>query len=169
MCSPAKTDELISGKFELLDHHGRSVSEHSYDGSLRLVFFGFTQCPDVCPTTLFEVANVMRRLGPEASEVQPLFISVDRDNDTRERIASYVAAFHPAMVGLIGSERQLDAAARSFRVTYGVEHTVNGSAASGSVFHSSHLFLMDRQGGFLEVFGYGTKAETIESTIRQYL
>lgn len=160
-------EEVISGEFELIDHHGLSVTEQSFAGKLRLVFFGYTQCPDVCPTTLFEVSRVMQLLGDDAAQVQPLFISVDRNNDTQERIASYVGAFHPALVGLTGSEQQLQAAARAFNVTYGVEP--GGLSGADSVFHSAYLFLMDRQGRFLDVFGYGTKAAVIEAKLRDYL
>ncbi len=77
LCSLAYAEEVVKGNFELIDQHGQSVTERSFDGKLRLVFFGFTRCPDVCPTTLFEVARVMRRLGDDASNVQPIFISVD--------------------------------------------------------------------------------------------
>jgi len=168
LCSPAHADDVVAGNFELLDHRGQSVTERSFNGKLRLVFFGFTRCPDVCPTTLFEVALVMRSLGDDASKVQPIFISIDREFDTPERLATYVAAFHPSMVGLTGSTRQLDAAAKSFNVTYGVEPASDGASGPDSVFHSSYLFLMDRQGEFLDVFGYGAKAEVIEARLREY-
>ena len=168
LCSPAYADDVVAGNFELLDHRGQSVTERSFNGKLRLVFFGFTRCPDVCPTTLFEVALVMRSLGDDASKVQPIFISIDREFDTPERLATYVAAFHPSMVGLTGSKRQLDAAAKSFNVTYGVEPASDGASGPDSVFHSSYLFLMDRQGDFLDVFGYGAKAEVIEARLREY-
>ena len=162
LCSPGYAEDVVKGNFELLDHHGQAVTEHSYDGKLRLVYFGFTSCPDVCPTTLFEVARVMRHLGDDASNVLPMFISVDLENDTPEILASYVAAFHPALIGLSGSKQQLDAVAASFNVTYGVEQ------GTDSVYHSSYLFLMDRQGGFLDLFGYGVKAAAIEARLREY-
>ena len=165
----AIAEELISGKFELIDHQGKAVTEHSYDGKLRLVFFGFTQCPDVCPTTLFEVSRVMQRLGGDAVKVQPLFISIDRNNDTQEQIASYVGAFHPSMIGLTGSELQLQATARAFNVTYGVQPSTESVTGIDNIYHSAYLFLMDEQGGFLDVFGYGAKAEVILSKIREYL
>lgn len=169
LSSLSLAEDVVKGNFELIDHHGQSVTEHSFDGKLRLVFFGFTRCPDVCPTTLFEVSRVMRRLGDDAAKVQPIFISIDRENDTPERLASYVAAFHPSMIGLTGSRQQLDAVANSFNVTYGVERSSDGASAPDSIFHSSYLFLMDRQGGFLDVFGYGSKAEIIEAGLREYL
>ena len=157
-------EDVISGKFDLLDHNGRAVTEQSYDGKLRLVFFGFTACPDVCPTTLFEVGSALQQLGELAREVQPLFISVDRDNDTQEKLAAYVGAFHPSIIGLTGSEEQLAAAAKSFNVTYGVQAAAGGDGEE--VFHSAYLFLMDRQGRFVDVFGYGTKAGVISQTIQ---
>lgn len=166
--SSAHAEEVVKGNFDLIDHHSQSVTEHSFDGKLRLVFFGFTRCPNICPTTLFEVARVMRRLGDDASNVQPIFISVDRENDTPEVLASYVAAFHPAMIGLTGSRQQLDAAAKSFNVTHGVEPASDSDSGLGSVYHSAYLFLMDRQGGFIDVFGHGAKAEVIETRLREY-
>jgi protein SCO1/2 len=168
LCSLGQAEDIVSGNFELVDHRGQSVTEHSFDGKFRLVFFGYTQCPDVCPTTLFEVARVMRGLGDEARQVQPIFISVDRKNDTPEQLAKYVAAFHPSLVGLTGSEQQLHTVAESFKVTYGVERAGDGDSGPGTIFHSSYLFLMDRQGAFLDVFGYGVKAGVIEARLREY-
>jgi len=168
VCSLGQAEEVVQGNFELTDHRGQAVTERSYDGRLRLVFFGFTRCPDVCPTTLFEVAGAMRQLGDDAAKVQPLFISVDRDNDTPEVLASYVAAFHPELIGLSGSQQQLDAVAASFNVTYGVERAADSPSGLDNVYHSSYLFLMDRQGRFLDVLGYGVKAATIEARLREY-
>jgi protein SCO1/2 len=159
------TEAVVSGEFDLVDHTGQAVNESSYDGKIRLVFFGFTQCPDVCPTTLVEVSHALRQLGDAATEVQPLFISVDLKNDTRERLAAYVSAFHSSIVGLTGSDAQISAAADAFNVTYGVD-SVNGRA---EVFHSAYLFLMGRQGEFVDVFGYGTRAPIIADTIRRHL
>ena len=168
ICSPGYAEDVVKGDFELIDHHGQVVTEHSYNGKLRLVYFGFTRCPDVCPTTLFEVARAMRQLGDDASNVQPIFISVDIENDTPEILASYVAAFHPALIGLSGSQQQLDAVAASFNVTYGVEPAADSESGIDSVFHSSYLFLMDREGRFLDVFGHGAKAVAIEARLREY-
>ena len=168
VCSPGYAEDVVKGNFEMIDHHGQVVTEHSYDGKLRLVYFGFTRCPDVCPMTLFEVARVMRHLGDDASNVQPIFISVDLENDTPEILASYVAAFHPALVGLSGSKQQLDTVAASFNVTYGVTPAPDSDSGIDSVFHSSYLFLMDRNGKFLDVFGHGTKAAAIEARLREY-
>ena len=162
-------EDVISGRFELVDHNGAQVTERSYDGQLRLVFFGFTQCPDVCPLTLVEIRNALRELGDDANEVQTLFIGIDRENDTQENLARYVSAFHPSIVGLTGTEDQLRAAAESFNVTYGVNTAEQSVSGRAEIFHSSYVFLMDREGRLLDVLGYGTSALRIAKRLRHYL
>ncbi|MGI9203570.1 MAG: SCO family protein [Woeseiaceae bacterium] len=165
----AVAEDVISGKFDLVDHTGQSVTERSFDGKLRLVFFGFTQCPDVCPTTLLEVRRALHLLGDDGNEVQPLFISIDPANDTQERLAAYVAAFHPSMKGLRGSDEQTEAVAKAFNVTYGVTAAAVATSGQEEIFHTSYLFLMGRQGEFVDVFGYGTRASIIAEVIRAHL
>ena len=173
LCCPlaalADSSDLISGKFNLIDHEGRAATEQSYDGKIRLVFFGFTECPDVCPTTLLQIRRVMEQLEADAEKVQPLFISVDRKNDTLERLAAYVKTFHPSIVGLTGSDEQIIAAARSFNVTYGIQPGSESANGRDTVFHSAYVFLMNHDGQFLDVFGYGAKAETIVARLRGVL
>jgi len=156
----------ISGRFELTDHNGQSVSQASYDGKYRLVFFGFTRCPVICPTTMIEVTRVMKALGDQAERVQPLFISIDPTNDSVDVVASYVRHFHPSVVGLTGTEAQIAATAKAFNVTYG---GTDGTDASAEIYHSSYLYLMDENGAFLDVFGYGAKAESILQTLQGIL
>ena len=163
------SEDIISGEFDLVDHAGNAVNEHSYDGMLRLVFFGFTQCPDVCPTTLFEVRRTLQLLGDDAANVRPLFVSVDPANDTQQKLAAYVAAFHPSIIGLTGSDEQIAAAARSFNVTYGINSASRSASGRDEVFHTAYLFLMDRDGAFVDVFGYGTRAEGIAAAVRDVL
>ena len=154
----------ISGEFRLVEHTGRTVDKHSYDGKLRLVFFGFTNCPLICPTTMAEVARVMRLLESSEEQVQALFITIDPESDTVERLAEYVPAFHPAILGLTGSHEQIRVAASGFSAVYG-----KGEGENAEVFHSSYLYLMDRDGEFLDLFGYGTNAETIAKKLGEYL
>jgi protein SCO1/2 len=163
------SEDIISGEFDLVDHAGNAVNEHSFDGKFRLVFFGFTQCPDVCPTTLFEVRRALQLLGEDAEDVKPLFVSVDPENDTEEMLAAYVAAFHPSITGLTGSDEQIAAAAVSFNATYGINSASRTASGRDEVFHTAYLFLMDRDGDFIDVFGYGTKAEVIADAIRALL
>lgn len=168
-CFSFGADQAVSGVFELVDHRGQTVTERSFAGKLRLVFFGFTECPDVCPTTLFEVRRALQQLGDAASAIQPLFISVDLKNDTPEKVATYVAAFHPSIIGLTGSAEQIDAAAKAFNVTWGVQPASESMNGRDVVYHSAYLFLMDREGKLLDVLGYGEKAELIAEKLRAYL
>lgn len=160
--------EPVSGHFDLIDHHGEVVSDASYNGKVRLVFFGFTRCPVICPTTMIEVTRVMNALGDRADRVQPLFITIDPANDNVEMVASYVEHFHPSVVGLTGSHQQIADAAKSFNVTFGGTDASSGDN-SADIYHSSYLYLMKEDGSFLDVFGYGDKAESIVETLDKYL
>jgi protein SCO1/2 len=109
----------IGGPFKLTDAmSGRAVSDQDFRGKWLLVFFGYTHCPDVCPTTLGDIADSMSQLGPLADRVQPLFITVDPERDARQVLADYTAAFDPRIVGLTGRADQIAAVARSYRVYY---------------------------------------------------
>ena len=165
----ASGDSPISGKFELTDHNGQDVTEKSYDGKLRLVFFGFTRCPDVCPTTLFEIRNALEQIGDDADQVRVLFVSVDREYDSKDQLANYAGAFHPSVIGLTGSDEQLAAAAEAFNVTYGIQSAEDSVSGNEEIFHTAYVFLMDRRGGFIDVMGYGTRASRIAETLERYL
>jgi protein SCO1/2 len=109
----------IGSPFALVDHTGQRVTDTTYAGRVRLVFFGFTHCPDVCPTGLGYIAEAMDGLSPqEAAAVRPLFISVDAGRDTPELLASYVTNFHSALIGLTGTEEEVAQAAKAFRSYY---------------------------------------------------
>lgn len=161
-------DEVISGKFNLTDHHGNAVTEESYNGKFRLVFFGFTDCPLICPTTMVDVAKVMRLLGDRAEQLQPLFISIDTQKDTVDRLAQYVTAFHPAIVGLTGSDQQIDRASKAFNVTFGRTPAADGQGQS-EIFHSTYLYLMDGDGQFVDLFGYGTQPHRIVEKLGKFI
>lgn len=160
--------EVVSGEFEMIDHTGRPVDQSSYDNKLRLMFFGFTRCPIICPTTMLEVSRAMHMLGERASEVQPLFVSIDPEHDSVEVVAEYVRAFHPSVIGLTGSAEQVRNAAEAFNVTYG-KTAIGDARELTEMFHSSYLYLMDRQGKFVDVFGYGTKPDVILAKLEEYL
>jgi len=161
-------DTVISGVFNLVDHHGKPVSTQSYEGRFRLVFFGFTDCPIVCPTTMVDVARVMRLLGDKQALVQPLFITIDPGRDGSERLASYVKAFHPSIVGLSGSPEQIKAAAKGFGVTFGGTSEVERDQ-NIEIFHSTYIYLMGPDGGFIDIFGFGTKPEVMTESLLKYI
>ncbi|HWT09364.1 MAG TPA: SCO family protein [Roseomonas sp.] len=108
----------LGGPFTLVDHTGRTVTERDFAGRPLLVYFGFTYCPDVCPTELGTIAAALDAMGPAAERVTPVFISIDPERDTPEAMADYVSRFHPRLVGLTGSAEQVAQAARAYRVYY---------------------------------------------------
>ncbi|MFZ6765267.1 SCO family protein [Pseudoroseomonas sp. WGS1072] len=151
--APERTSTMqqpIGSPFALTDHTGRRVTDASFAGTVRLVFFGFTHCPDICPTGLGYMAEVMDGLGDEAVKVRPLFISVDSGRDTPELLASYVTNFHPALIGLTGTEAEVAQVAKAFRTHYSKVPT-GGDAYVME--HSASIYLLGPEGtlhGFLD-------------------
>ncbi|MFC7332887.1 SCO family protein [Rhodocista pekingensis] len=157
----------IGGDFRLVDETGREVTSADYAGRYRLIFFGFTFCPDICPTELQLIARALDALGSDAAAVQPLFVSIDPERDGPAQLAEYTDMFHPAIVGLTGTPEQVAAAARAFRVYYAKAPAADGS--SYTMDHSTYTYLMGPDGGFLTVFPRGTEAGEIADAIRQYI
>ena len=152
--------------FELTDHRGMVRTEDDFAGRWMLVFFGFANCPDVCPTTLAEVAAVMDGLGEDAEKVQPIFISIDPERDTPVALADFVPRFSESLVGLTGTPAQIAATAESFPIYY--ERIEEGdSPGSYTMGHTSHLFLFDPQAGFAYSWPFGTPAEEILAALRE--
>ena len=157
----------IGGPFSLTDGDGRAVTEADFRGKLALVFFGFTFCPDVCPTELQAVAQAMDLLGPQAGEVRPLFITVDPERDTPAKMKEYVALFHPAITGLTGTPAQVAQAARAWRVYYA---KVTPPGASDYLMdHSAFTYLMGVDGALRAIFRPGVSAEELAAAIRANL
>ena len=150
-------EAAIRSEFSLIDHNGNRVTEADFLGRWQLVFFGFTHCPDVCPTTLAYMANVLDRLGGEVERVAPIFITVDPSRDTPEVMAEYVQAFYPKLVGLTGPEAVGAAAAQSFPLYY--ERMEEETAPDGYLMaHSGHIYLMTPEGRFEDVFREGDQS-----------
>jgi len=164
--------DIVTGEFSLIDHRGNSVTDEDFRGSWPLIFFGYTHCPDVCPTTLAVVGLVMDALGEDAAKVQPLLITVDPARDTPEVMAEYVDAFHPRLIGLTGSEIQVAAAAQSHRAYYAKVLMFEGDKIIEDEYamdHSAYLYLMDPDGVYATVFSPTDTAEDIAEKIRGFL
>lgn len=141
----------IRNDYTLTDHTGREVTPADFTGRWQLIFFGFTYCPDICPTTLAYMANVMDSLGAQADQVVPIFITVDPQRDTVPVMAEYVSAFHPRLIGLTGNEAQTTEAVENFRVWF--ERTEDDTAPDGYLMaHSGYIYLMRPDGKFEAVF-----------------
>jgi protein SCO1/2 len=138
----------IGGPFTLEDGGGKAVTDLDFRGKYMLVYFGYTFCPDVCPTTLNAVADAMDKLGPAAARVQPLFITVDPKRDTPAVVKQYAAAFGPNIEGLTGTAEQIARVAKEYRVYY-AEHRTGPGPDDYSMDHSSVLYLMNPDGAFV--------------------
>jgi len=161
----------IGGPFTLVDQTGRTVTEETFAGRPMLIYFGFTYCPDICPTSLQVMAAALDRLSPEdRAEFQPLLITVDPERDTPEALASYVSspAFPDSLLGLTGSEEQIREAARAYRVYYRRVDD-DGTLAEYTMDHSSLIYLMGRNGEFVEVFPHQATPDQIASRLQQFL
>lgn len=144
----------IGGPFTLVDQDGRTVTDKDFRGKWMLIYFGYTFCPDVCPTSLAAMAAALPQLGAAGDKVQPVFITVDPDRDTPKLLKDYVAAFHPRLIGLTGSPEQVQAAARAYKV-YAKKAPVQGGEGY-TMDHSSVVYLMDPEGKFATHFAHGT-------------
>ena len=157
----------IGGDFTLVDGDGRTVTQDDLRGKLALVLFGFTFCPDVCPTELQVIAQAMDVLGPQAAEVRPVFITVDPERDTPAKMKEYVEQFHPSITGLTGTPQQVAAAARAWRVYY--SKVTPPGATDYLMDHSAFTYLMGRDGSLRALFRPGTTPEEMAASIRANL
>ena len=154
----------LGGPFSLQDHNGQRVTEGAFAGRLGLIYFGFTYCPDVCPTELGLMASALDLLGPDASRVLPVLITIDPARDTPAALADYVSRFHPALIGLTGTEEEIATAARAFRVYY---RKIQPPGASDYLMdHSSFIYLVGPDGKVRQLFRPNTPPETIAAAIR---
>ena len=159
--------EPIGGPFTLVDHTGKPRTDADFRGKLMLVYFGFSFCPDVCPTDLLAIGQAVDKLGPGGDAVQPLFVTVDPERDTPAHLADYVPFFHSRLLGLTGDAAQIRDAARLYRVFY-AKVAVEG-AAENTVDHSGFVYLMDRDGKYLGFFPPGTPSDRMVAVIKAHL
>ncbi len=156
----------VGGPFTMINHKGEVVTDKSFHGKYMLVFFGFTFCPDICPTTLQVMTAALDQLGEKSERVTPVMISVDPARDTPEVLASYVENFHPRLVGLTGSPEQLAATARTFKVFY--QKVENAKRPQDYLMdHSSILYLMGPDGSFVKHFTYTTDAKALAEALQE--
>lgn len=157
---------LIGGPFTLTDQDGRKVTDKDFRGHYMLVFFGYTYCPDLCPTELQVMSAALDSLGAKADAIQPVFISFDPERDTPEVLKQYVSNFHPRLVGLTGSPEEIAVAAKAYRVYY--SKVANSSGPDTYLMdHSTITYLMDPQGRFLKHFSYSTDAAAMAKALAE--
>jgi protein SCO1/2 len=162
---PAPQPAAVGGPFKLTDQDGRTVTEQDMKGRPYLVFFGFTHCPDICPTTLFEISEVLRKLGPDADRAGALFITVDPQRDTPQAMKTYLSSFDPHLRGLTGDEAAVDGAIKAYRAYAKKVATPDGGYTMD---HTALVYLMDKEGGFVAPFNLKRRPEEAAADLRRY-
>jgi protein SCO1/2 len=157
----------VGGPYALIDQTGAEVTEETYQGTWQIVFFGYTYCPDICPTNLWTVTTALDQLGPLADQVSPIFITIDPQRDTPEQLAAYHEAFHPRFSMLTGTQAQVAAAAKEFRVYYAKVESED--ATEYLMDHSTITYLLDPDGRYVTHFGHGVAPEKMAETLRGYI
>ena len=161
------TGTTFGRDFSLTDHNGKPRTLADYRGKVVVLFFGYTQCPDVCPTTLTELAEMMKRLGPDAKNVQVLFATIDPERDTADLLAHYVPAFDPSFVGLYGDADATARTAKEFKIVY--QKQPGPTPSTYSMDHSAGTFVFDPKGRLRLYVGYGQGADVFTHDIRELL
>lgn len=141
----------VGGPFSMTTHDGHRLTDRDLRGKPFAIFFGFTQCPDVCPTTMLEIANLMERLGPDADRMRFLFVTVDPERDTPDLLRDYLSSFDKRIIGLRGTPEETQAIVRAYRVYYEKVPTKEGYTVN----HTATTFLMDAEGRFAKTMAFG--------------
>ena len=162
----ATAPAAIGGPFQLTDQAGQPVTEKSMQGRPSLIFFGFTHCPDVCPTTLFEISEVLRVMGKDADSVNAYYISVDPERDTAAAMKDYLSSFDPRLKGLTGNSEQIAKVLSEYRVYAKKVPLKDGDYTMD---HTALIYLMDRDGKFVSPFNLNRKPEEAASDLKRYL
>jgi len=159
---------LVGGPFALTDQNGKRVTDKDFRGRYTLVFFGFTMCPDVCPSALQVMAAALDKLGAKGQQLTPLFITVDPERDTPAQLAGYVKSFHPRLVGLTGTPADIEAVTKAYRVY--VKRVADPKSSAGYTFdHSAIIYLMGPDGAYLAHFTHATSADAMAERLGKLL
>jgi protein SCO1/2 len=166
MLSAEEGGDRIGGDFQLTDHNNQPFELNQLEGKLVLLFFGYTYCPDICPTELGNLAAVFDALGDQAEQVQGVFVSLDPARDTPEVLANYVSYFHPEMMGLTGNQTEIERVAKQYRVSYQRHERADGGY---SLDHSANLYLINAKGELAAVVPYGLPPEHVFEMVQGML
>ncbi len=164
--SGAPSGSAIGGPFALTDQDGKPITDQDLKGEPLLVFFGYTHCPDICPTTLFEISEVLRAMGPDADRVHALYITVDPERDTPAVMKDYLSSFDPHLRGATGDRKAIEAAEKAYRV---FAQKVPGENGDYSMDHTALVYLMDKQGRFVAPFSLKRRPEEAAADLKKYL
>ena len=164
----AAGEALIGGPFSLINTAGEPVTDKTYLGQPMLVYFGFTHCPDICPSGLQVISAALDQLGDRAQKVAPLFFTLDPERDTAPKLAEYLKSFHPRLIGLTGSPEAAAEAAKAYRV-YATKVPSENSPGDYTVDHSGFMYVMDARGKFVTHFAHNASADKIAAALAKAL
>jgi len=156
----------IGGPFTLAATNGETVTDQTYRGKWLLIFFGYTFCPDACPTALNNISVALEKLGSDAGKLQPLFVTVDPRRDTRDAMSDYLKSFDSRIIGLTGSQTQIDSVVREYRVYVAQQKSETGSD-DYVVSHSAYIYLMNPEGKFVNVIQGNEAGDEIAAWLRK--
>ncbi|MCP4993305.1 MAG: SCO family protein [Gammaproteobacteria bacterium] len=159
----------INTRYMLIDHFGELITDANFSGSYQLIAFGYTHCPDVCPTSLAAISAALDILEDDGDRIQPLFVTVDPERDTPQRLREYLDWFNPRIIGLSGSTNMIASIAKNYKVEY--EKTVNEGDDPKDYWmdHTASLYFLGPNGKFLVKFAYGISASDLAAKIREYM
>jgi len=164
-----QTAPAIGGPFTLTDHTGKTVTDADFRGKFMLVLFGYTYCPDICPTALSRNSDALDILGDVAEDVVPIFVSVDHERDTPEYLNEYRDFFHPRTVAMVGTAEQIASVAKAYRVYYAKVQEEGAEADEYLMDHTAITYLMGPDGKFVTHFSHQVGAEKMAERLREYL
>ncbi len=158
----------IGGTFSLIDHEGQSRTEADFKGKILLVYFGYSFCPDICPSALYNMSQALEALGEKAKEIQPLFITIDPERDTIQHLARYRENYHPRFIMLTGSEHQIQTVMKAYKV-HGAKVKPDETTTEYLMDHTSIIYIMDRQGRFIAHFNHLTPPKELKKALIKIL
>jgi protein SCO1/2 len=165
---PSQGHGKMGGAFTLIDQHGKTRTDEEFRGKYMLIYFGYSFCPDVCPLGMNNISEALKLLGRDLDSVVPIFITIDPERDTSENLKIYGSNFHPNFILLTGTQVQLDPVMKAYKV-YAAKATPDGTMADYLMDHSTMIYLVDREGKFLEFFPHTTEPQKIAETLHQRL
>jgi protein SCO1/2 len=164
--APIAMSSAVGGPFQLVDQNSKPITDQVLKGRPFLVFFGFTHCPDICPTTLFEVSEIFRALGPDAKNLRALFITVDPERDTPAVLKDYLSSFDPQVIGVTGDTAAIASVEKSYRV-YAKKVPLDGGGYTMD--HTALVYLMNKDGRFVAPFNIKRRPEEAAADLKRYL
>lgn len=163
----AVTDDAFGGSFTLTDHNGKTVTEKDFTGKYRLIYFGFTYCPAICPTELSKITTALNQLGDKGKDVLPMFITIDPERDTSEKMKNYVSLFHPSLVALSGTPEQIKHVLKGYKI-YAAKRQDEGMTEY-TMDHSSYIYLIAPDDRLLHIFKMEDGAQKVADITGQWL